>query len=192
MTSRVHISLEAPGLKWLPHTQRIMTYLSLCFLGLTGGLWWYGQELDHQISSLQTQMSILKQTNQQLMIKANALGFELTDNRRQELLKEVTFVNTIRTHQRFSWTQFLNDLEATVPEKISMDSVTLNFKEATIALQGSAATLKDLNLFVDKLENHQAFNHVVLSRHSQKRKKENEKHQYIVFTMKVSYEPIHT
>lgn len=173
--------------------QRIMTYLTLCFLGLTGGLWWYGQVLDQQTSSLQTQMSILKQANQQLMIKANELGFDLTEKRRQELPKEVTFVKMIRTHQGFSWTQFLNDLEATVPEKISMDSVRLNFfKEATIALQGSASTLKDLNLFVDKLENHQAFHDVILLRHTQKRKKENEKHQYIVFTMKVSYEPIHT
>ncbi|UCE63561.1 MAG: hypothetical protein JSU59_12055, partial [Nitrospirota bacterium] len=74
-------------------------------------------------------MGILNQTNQQLMVKANALGFDLSDNRRQELPKEVIFVNTIRTHQNFSWTQFLNDLEATVPEKISMESVTLNFKD---------------------------------------------------------------
>ena len=103
----------------------------------------------------------------------------------------MTFAKTIRTHQRFSWTQFLNDLEATVPEKISMDSVTLNFKDATIALQGSAATLNDLNRFVDELENHRAFHHVVLSRHSHKSKKKDKQHKYVVFTMKVSYEPMH-
>jgi Tfp pilus assembly protein PilN len=192
MTPRFHLSLIAPGVKSLALTQRILTYLTLCCLGLTGGLWWYGQELDQQTSSLQTQIEILNQTNQQLMIKADSLGFDLSDNRRQELPKEVTFVNTIRTHQNFSWTQFLNDLEATVPEKISMDSVTLNFKDATIALQGSAGTLKDLNVFVDELENHPAFHHVVLSRHSQKSKKKNKKHQFVVFTMKVSYEPIRT
>ena len=192
MIPRLHISLTAPGVNSLGLTQRILTYLTLCCLILTGGLWWYGQDLDKITSSLQTQIGILNQTNQQLMIKANAQGFDLSDNRRQELPKEVSFANTIRTHQSFSWTQFLNDLEATVPEKISMESVTLNFKDATIALQGSAATLKELNLFVDKLENHQAFHHVVLSRHSQKKKKKDKKHTYVVFTMKVSYEPIRT
>ena len=192
MIPRSHISVHAPGVNNLALTQRILTYLTICCLILTGWLWWYGQDLDHQTSSIQTRMGILHQTNQQVLIKANALGFDLSDHRRQELPKEVTFVNTIRTHQNFSWTQFLNDLEATVPEKISMESVTLNFKDATIALQGSAATLKELNFFVDKLENHQAFHHVVLSRHSQKSKKKNKKHTYVVFTMKVSYEPIPT
>lgn len=192
MTPRFHISLIAPGLKMLSPAQRILTYLTLMCLGLTGGLWWYGQELDRQTASLQTQMGILNLTNQQLMVKADSLGFDLSDNRRQELPKEVTFVNTIRAHQNFSWTQFLNDLESTVPDKISMDSVTLNFKDATIALQGSAASLKDLNLFVDEIENHPAFHHVVLSRHSQKSKKKNKNHTYVVFTMKVSYELIRT
>jgi Tfp pilus assembly protein PilN len=161
-------------------------------LGLTGGLWWYGQGLDEQTSKLQRRIGELEQTNLLMTTKANSKGFDFSDNRREELPNEVTFVNTIRTHQSFSWTQFLNDLEATVPEKISMDSVTLNFKDATIALQGSAATLNDLNLFVDELENHRAFHHVVLSRHSQKSKKLNKKHKFIVFTMKVSYDPVRT
>ena len=190
MTPRLHISLIAPGIQRLSHAQRVLTYLTLVCLGLTGGLWWYGQSLDQQTASLQTQIETLDQTNQEMMIKANSQGFDLSENRRQELPKEVTFVDIIRTHQSFSWTQFLNDLEATVPQKISMDSVTLNFKDATIALQGSAATLKDLNLFVDELENHPAFHHVVLSRHSQKSKKKNKKHSFVAFTMKVSYEAI--
>ena len=73
MTPRLHISLIAPGVQSLALTQRILTYLMVCCLGLTGGLWWYGQELDQQTSSLQTQIGILNQTNQQLMIKADSL-----------------------------------------------------------------------------------------------------------------------
>ena len=192
MTSRLHISLIAPGIKNLALAQRIFTVVTMGCLVLTGGLWWYAQNLDQQSNHLQSQIIKLEQTNQLMMTKAQSAGFDLSDNRRQELPKEVTFVNTMRTYQGFSWTQFLSDLEAAVPEKISMDSVTLNFKDATIALQGSAVTLNDLNLFVDDLENHPAFHHVVLSRHSQKKKKKNKKHQYVVFTMKVSYDPIRT
>jgi Tfp pilus assembly protein PilN len=190
MTPRLLISLIAPWIKSLAITQRILTFLTVCWLVLTGGLWWYGHDLEEQTSRLQHRIGKLEQTNQQMTIKANSRGFDLSDNRRQELPKEVIFAKTIRTHQSFSWTQFLNDLEATVPEKISMDSVTLNFKDATIALQGSAATLNDLNRFVDELENHRAFHHVVLSRHSNKSKKKDKQHKYVVFTMKVSYEPM--
>jgi len=190
MTPRLHISLIAPGIKSLVITQRILTFLTVCCLALTGGLWWYGHDLEEQTSTLQHRIGELEQSNQQLTTKANSRGFDLSDDRRHELPKEVTFAKTIRTHQSFSWTQFLNDLETTVPEKISMDSVTLNFKDATIALQGSAATLNDLNRFVDELENHRAFHHVVLSRHSNKSKKKDKQHKYVVFTMKVSYEPM--
>ena len=192
MTQRVHISLKAPGMKSLVITQWVLISLTIGCVSLSVGLWWYGRDLDTQTTDFQMRIAELEQTNQQMMVKANSQGFDLSDRRRQELPKEVSFAKEIRTHQSFSWTQFLNDLEATVPEKISMDSVTLNFKDSSIALQGSAATLNDLNMFVDGLENHRAFHHVVVSRHSHKSKKKDKKHKYVIFTMKVSYEPIRT
>ena len=187
MTPRLHLSFIAPGINRLYLTQWTLTILTVGCLALTGGIWWYGHSLEVQTASLQDRIAELQLTNQQMMVKAGSQGFDLSDRRRQELPKEVTFAQEIRAHQSFSWTQFLNDLESAVPEKISMESVMLNFKDATIALQGSAATLADLNLFVNGLENHRAFHHVVLSRHSHKAKKENESHKYVTFTMKVSY-----
>ncbi len=192
MTQRVHVSLIASGIKSLVITQWVLISLTVGCLSLSVGIGWYGRDLDAQTTDLQQRIAELEQTNQQMMVKANVRGFDLSDSRRQDLPKEVTFAKEIRTHQSFSWTQFLNDLEATVPDKISMDSVTLNFEDGSIALQGSAATLNDLNLFVDGLENHRAFHHVVVSRHSHKSKKKDKKHKYVNFTMKVSYEPIRT
>lgn len=192
MIPRLHISLISPGIKSLVAIQWILTILTVSCLALSAGIGWHGHNLDEQTTRLQRQIAELERTNQQMMVKANAQGFDLSDSRRQELPTEVTFAKELWARQSFSWTQFLNDLEATVPDKISMDSVTLNFKHASISLQGSAATLSDLNVFVDGLENHRAFHHVVLSRHSHKKKKKNKKHDYIIFTMTVSYQPLQT
>ena len=190
MISRLHVSLTAAGVNSLTLTQWAFTLIAVGCLTISACIWWYGQELDHQTTHLQQEIKELEQVNQELVKKATAQGFDLSDSRIQELPREVTFAKKIWKQQAFSWTKFLNDLEATVPKKLSMDAVTLNFKDSSIGLSGSAATLNDLKHFVDKLETHQAFHHVVLSQHSFKNKGKDKKTKFVKFTMTVSYQPL--
>ena len=192
MISRLHVSLTAAGVNSLTLTQWALTLITVGCFTISACIWWYSQELDQQTAHLQQQINELEQVNQGLVRKATAQGFDLSDTRIQQLPREVTFAKKIWKQQAFSWTQFLNDLEDTVPTKISMDSVTLNFKDSSIGLSGSAATLNDLKNFVDKLETHQAFYHVVLSQHSFKKKQKDKKTKFVKFTMTVSYEPLQT
>ena len=57
------------------------------------------------------------------------------------------------------------DLEEAVPPRVSISSVTLNFKESTILLNGAVRTLPDLAAIVNSLESHSKFRKVVLSQH---------------------------
>lgn len=192
MIPRLHVSLTAPGMTSLYLAQWALTLLTVGCLTGSACIWWYGQELEEQTDHLQRNISELGQLNQQMMVKASSQGFDLTDSRIQKLPQEVAFAKRIWKQQAFSWTQFLNDLEAAVPSNVSMDSVTLNFKDATIALNGSTATLDDLNRLVDRLENHKAFHDVELSQHSLKTKKKDKKTKLVKFTMTVLYRPIET
>ena len=191
MFARLHLSLTAPGIERVALTQWFMSLITIGCLIVTGFIWWYGRELNEKITKFNDGIIELQQVNQKMRVEAAAQGLDLSDSRIQALSKEVVFAKQLRQQQTFSWTEFLNDLESAVPSNVSMDSIVLNFKEASISLAGSTATLKDLNRLVDRLEAHPAFHQVVLSRHTFKTKKgKTEKHRVLLFTMTVSYLPV--
>ncbi|MFB3071072.1 MAG: PilN domain-containing protein, partial [Nitrospirales bacterium] len=108
----------------------------------------------------------------------------------QTLPQHVAFAKELATHQKFSWTQLLNDLEAAVPIRISIESVTLDFRNSSIAVSGAALTLEDLSALVHGLEQHPAFQHIVVSNHKvQKKKDKKRKFSFIAFSLAVTYQP---
>ena len=190
MYPRLHLSLTDPGIGTLGLVQWGLTLLIVGSLAIAGYIVWYTGELTDEITYLEQGLTQIQASNHQLMSQAASKGFDLSNSRIQALPKEVAFARQIRKQQSFSWTRFLNDLEATVPPKVSMDSVVLNFKEGSIALSGTSATLKDLNSLVNRLETHPAFHHVVLSRHALKNMGKNKKKRFLQFTMTVGYTPV--
>ncbi len=192
MTSRIRVSLAAPGMTSLLRVQWGLIVLTIVGLSLSGFIWWISQSLDQQTAQFEQQTQELRSYNQELIIKASSQGIDLSDQRIQALPKEVTFAHQLRKQLGFSWTQFLNDLESSVPTNIAMESAKVNFKEASIALNGSATTLTDINRFVDRLESHPSFHHVVLSQHVLKRKKKSDVKPFVLFTLTVLYEATQT
>ncbi len=192
MKSRIHLSLTAPGMNGLRLAQWSLTLLTVGSLLLSGGIWWVSQVIHDESSQFAQHTHELKVSNQQMIINASSQGLDLSKTRIQTLPQEVKFAQQIRKQLGFSWTQFLNDLESTVPQTISMNSVKVNFKEASITLSGSAKSLADINRLVDRLETHPSFHHVVLSQHLNKRKKKSDTQTFTVFTLTVLYESNHT
>ncbi|MCA9471942.1 MAG: PilN domain-containing protein [Nitrospirales bacterium] len=189
MKPRTHLSLAAPGMKNLSLTQWVLTLVTVGTLIISGCIWWASQTIDEESAQFRQLTNELRAHNQELIMKASSRGFDLSKARIESLPKEIQFANQVRKQLGFSWTQFLNDLESTVPTTIAMDSVKVNFKEASIALSGSAKTLADINGLVDHLESHPSFHHVVLSQHAQKRQKKSPESPFVLFTLTVLYEP---
>ncbi len=163
---------------------------------LAGGLllwsvwiWVESHRLHDQIAHYELAIQKGQQVNQQYIHRLQQEGFDLSQTYQQALPKEVAFAKRLQVHQAFSWTRFLSDLEMAVPARISMTSVGLNFKNNSIALGGSARALQDLQGFVEKLEAHPAFHHVVLSKHFEKTRGKKSKVRYIIFTMTLAYHP---
>jgi len=157
---------------------------------LTGGLLVYKQRIEEHVSHMEAKLTNLQTAHNTLMNQARTEGIDLSDKRIRALPDEITFTKQVRERLAFSWTQFLNDLEAAVPPKISMDSAVANFKDSTIILSGSSSTLKTLHHLVESLKASPSFHHVVLTQHAIRRTRKPHRHPFVLFTMTVSYQPI--
>jgi len=189
---RLHIPLSASGLGTVRFIQTALASACLVFgLGM-GWLWWETQQIETDILEHERTIAQTMKTSRQFRQEAEAHGYNLSDQWLQALPQHVAFADELALHQKFSWTQFLNDLESAVPKRISMESVVLDFKHSTITLSGAALTLEDLSALVDGLEQHPSFQQVELVNHKIQKKKKKEKDKrfsFFVFNLEVMYQP---
>lgn len=187
MIPRVHMNLAAPGTQYLRLTQFGLSLLATGALTLTASFWWYGSALNQEIDVIEEQVSSILAGNAQLIAKAKMTGVDLSHQAIQGIPPQVAFVKQVRERVGFSWTQLLNDLETAIPPRITMKSVSLDEKHDTILLQGSAASLPDLNRLIHRLDKHEAFQNVMLSKHANAKVHEARGESQIVFSLTVSY-----
>ena len=191
-TTRLHIPLSASGLKTVRLIQAALAGTCFFLFISMGWLWWESQQIETDILEQETAIVQIMDTSRQFRQQAEANGYNLSDQWLQGLPQHVAFAEKLATHQNFSWTQLLNDLESAVPMRISIESVTLDFRNSSIALSGAALNLEDLSALVDRLEQHPAFQQIVLSNHKvQKKKKKEQKRifSFIAFSLAVTYKP---
>ena len=191
MIPSVHRNLSAPGITFLQLSQVGLTLLTAGALALTASFWWEGNSLHEQIDVLENQAASVETANQQLVSQARAAGLDLSHQAIRGIPSKITFVKQVRERVGFSWTQLLTDLETAIPSDITLNSVSLDEKTDTILLQGSAASLPDLNRLLHHLEKHPAFQNVLLSQHSTKTTKEEQGGSHSVFSLTVTYDGRH-
>lgn len=191
MIPHMHINLSAPGTNYLQLTQFGLILLTVGALTLTGSFWWLGTTLNQQIDIIEDQATTVRIANEHLVSQAMTAGLDLSNQAIRNIPPQVTFVKQIRERVGFSWTQLLSDLETAIPPHITMNSVSLDEKTDTILLQGSAASLPDLNRLIHQLDKHAAFQNVMLSQHANKNLKEEQGDIHIVFSLKASYASNH-
>ena len=125
----------------------------------------------------------------QVVDQGKATGIDLSDHAIQKIPQHISFVKQVRERVGFSWTQLLTDLESAVPKNLMMSTVSLDEKTNTVLLNGSTRSLQDLNRLIHQLEEHQAFHDVILTQHGKQKKQDTTKQSFVVFSMKVSYDP---
>ena len=92
-------------------------------------------------------------------------GLTLTVAQVSEIKQQIAFANVLSAKRGLSWARLLSDLEEATPAEISYSSVQMNFKEATVALEGATSSLQGLNALVMGLNRHPAFSKATLSSH---------------------------
>ena len=165
MFPSLHHSLADSGFFWIKIGQWT---LILCLIASAGMAVWMQLDrwvLDEQAVRFEQAAARLHETNRRVVQDAMKSGVDLSEARIATLSKDVAFAKYLEAQHAFSWTRFLSDLESAVPPRISLASVSVNFKDSAITLNGSALGLSDLTAFANALERHEAFQNVVLSQH---------------------------
>ena len=189
MVPRAQISLSAPGNKHLRLTQFGLKAITIICLALSVIFWWVGTTFHKKIDALENQISMIDSQTREIVAQASAHGMNLSNKAIIQIPPHISFIKQVRDRVGFSWTQLLTDLESAVPKNLMMSTVSLDEKTNTVLLNGSTSSLKELTRLMHQLEKHQAFRDVILTQHAKKKKKNAGKQSFVVFSMKVSYEP---
>lgn len=190
----LHRPLTAHGFGAVRAAQWGLVMVVAGSVALTGWLWGDSRELNERAARYESVTQRVQEATQRFVQEATQAGFDLSEARLKTLSQEVAFTNHMLKQRAFSWTRFLSDLEEAVPPRISIRSVTLSGTENSIALTGSALTLKDVTELVNGLEGHPAFRNVVLSQHRVEEpwgtdEKKKKTRPTVEFTMTVTYRP---
>ena len=189
MVPRAKISLSAPGSKHLTLAQFGLKAITGVCLALSLTFWWIGSTFHKKIDALENQTARIGTQTQEIVAQANGQGTNLSNRAISKIPQHISFINQVRNRVGFSWTQLLTDLESAIPKKLMMSTVSLDEKTNTVSLNGSTPSLKELTRLMHQLEKHQAFHDVILTQHAKKKKKGSSKPSFVVFSMKVSYDP---
>lgn len=194
----LNLPLAARGFELVRVVEWGMALVIAGALASAAWFWLDSRRLDAEAVRYEQAKERVQEINRHFVEQAGLAGINVSETRIKSLPREVAFANQLLEKRAFSWTRFLSDLEEAVPHHISISSVTLNFKDNTITLNGAALSLKDLTALVSSLENHPAFKEVVLSQHrlqeeeataSGSKSVAKEKLRRIDFSLSVAYRP---
>ncbi|MEK7838788.1 MAG: PilN domain-containing protein, partial [candidate division NC10 bacterium] len=146
----------------------VRTALALVALLLAGLIGWeafQARDLDSRLADARQAVVRVREQDNRLRLQAQTEGMDLSDDALRKLPREVAFANQVAMKRTFSWTRFLGDLEEAVPPRVAINSIRVDSTDTMITLNGSAASLQALTVFIIGLEDHRAFAHALLQQH---------------------------
>lgn len=139
--------------------------LMLLSLGLIGWWWQEAQDNDAIAERYETAAVRTETLNRQFEAQLAREGLTLPGDQIAMVQGKIAFANLLSEKRAFSWTRLLSELEETVPANVSIGSVKLDFQQSNIVVDGLARSLQDVNVFVQTLQTHRAFQKAVLAKH---------------------------
>jgi type IV pilus assembly protein PilN len=151
-----------------PYLVPLRTGLILLSVLFTALIAWDLHQVDvlhEQAAATELSLARVREQDERLVAQAKADSLDLSEARLQKLPQDVAFANQLIAKRAFSWTDFLNDLEAAVPSGVAIQNIRLDVKNSSIAMGGSARSLKHLTSLIISLEDHPAFQDAILGQH---------------------------
>ena len=139
--------------------------LTVLSVGLIGWWWQETQEVDAIAERYETAAMRTATLNRQFEAQLAREGLTLPGDQIAMVQGKIAFANLLSEKRSFSWTRLLSELEETVPANVSIGSVKLDFQQSNIVVDGLARSLQDVNVFVQTLQTHRAFQKAVLAKH---------------------------
>ncbi len=139
--------------------------LAVLSVGLIGWWWQETQDVDAIAERYETAAARTEVLNRQFEAQLAREGLTLPGDQIAMVQGKIAFANLLSEKRAFSWTRLLSELEETVPANVSIGSVKLDFQQSNIVVDGLARNLQDVNVFVQTLQQHHAFQKAVLAKH---------------------------
>jgi hypothetical protein len=139
--------------------------LAILSVGLIGWWWEETQDLDAIAERYETAAMRTATLNRQFEAQLAREGLTLPGDQIAMVQGKIAFANLLSEKRAFSWTRLLSELEEAVPANVSIGSVKLDFQQSNIVVDGLARSLQDVNIFVQTLQSHRAFQKAVLAKH---------------------------
>lgn len=152
----------------VPWLRAVQTSLVVILLLAVGAGWWAwadSGELEQRAAQYEAAAARTATLNQQFQAQLARDGLTLPSEQIALVQGKVAFANLLADKRAFSWTRLLSELEETVPAHVSIGSVKLDAQQARVIVDGLAASLQDVNAFVQALQTHRAFHQAVLAKH---------------------------
>ncbi len=162
---QLRLSLASPVYAMIRFGQAGMALLVAGSMAFSAWCWIESRSLEAATVQYATSVARVQEMNRQFADQMTQDGLTMSKNQIAEEHRKVEFANNLIDKQAFSWTRLLSNLEAALPPHVSISSVQHNFRDSTIRLQGSVMTVRDLDVMVDRLESHEAFERVKVSKH---------------------------
>lgn len=161
----LRLTLAPPVLSTLRMLQWSLIGLTLLSVGLMG--WWWQESLDDDTMAehYESATARTETLNQQFEAQLAREGLTLPGDQIAMVQGKIAFANLLSEKRAFSWTRLLSELEETVPAHVSIGSVKLDFQQSKVVVDGLARNLQDVNVFVQTLQQHRAFQKAVLAKH---------------------------
>lgn len=160
-----HIELSSRYRWYVAPTRLVLVALS----GILGAsiLWSVAQTvmIMRDRHDMQARLDHVRMQDHQLLAEAQQEGIDLSGPSLQQLPAEVSLANQLLTKRHFSWTQFLSALEAAIPPRVSIKSISLDPGSAFVHITGLAVTVEDVTALTVTLQDHAVFRDPVLGQH---------------------------
>lgn len=170
--SSLRLAMAPPIVLTLHILQWSLIGLTVLSVGLIGWWWQESRDVDALAERYETATARTDAFNRQFEAQLAREGLTLPEDQIALVKGKIAFANLLSDKRAFSWTRLLSELEETVPANVSIGSVRLDFRQSNITVNGLAKSLQDVNVFVQTLQTHRAFQKAVLANHQVRKGRE--------------------
>lgn len=161
----LRLAVAPPMVATLRALQWSLLGLTVLSVGLIGWWWQESHDVDAIAERYETAAARTDTLNRHFEAQLVRDGLTLSGDQLALVQGKIAFANLLSAKRAFSWTRLLSELEETIPAHVSIGSVKLDVQQSTIVVDGVASSLQDVNVFVQTLQTHRAFQKAVLAKH---------------------------
>lgn len=161
----VRLSVTPPMIHVVRLIQWTLSGIICVAITMAGWWWWDSRALEEEAVRYELAAIRTEDLARQFTAQMQQDQLTLTVQQIAAIQQDVAFINQLAEKRRFSWTQLLADMEEALPPGTSIGKIQLDFKDATVTIDGTAVRMQDLNVLITRLQKRPAFTHAVLHHH---------------------------